>query len=70
MDIQQLKNINHSLTNSSAGGSIRLSSREEEINHNLKIVVEEIIETKLAASKQSSYVISSGHPGFASTFKL
>jgi len=45
MDIQQLKNINNSLSNSSVGHSIRLSSGYlEERNANLKIVVEEIIE--------------------------
>ena len=46
MDIQQLVNINNSLSNSSVGHSIRLSSKEEECNANLKIVVEEIIEQK------------------------
>lgn len=44
-------------------------SDKRELNTNLKIIVEEIIESKLLAGG-SSEVISSGHPGFASTFKI
>jgi hypothetical protein len=67
-------NINHSLINSSVAdpGSQRLSNRID--NSKLIIVIEEIIEHKLAQNPSTrdpnSQIISSGHPGFGSTFKI